>query len=97
MLHLDGNDSALLVQWLADLVAVQLCADQNGAQHAELINEDYRCQEQPRNGLCHAQVVVPFWYNGWLVALADVLAGCFVLTSLARQDVKHTSAKLIAV
>ena len=40
---------------------------------------------------------MPFWYNGWLVALADVLAGCFVLTSLARQDVKHTSAKLIAV
>lgn len=43
------------------------------------------------------QVVIPFWYNGWLVALADIIAGCFVLTSLARQDVKHTSAKLIAV
>ena len=47
--------------------------------------------------LLSRQVVVPFWYNGWLVALADILAGCFVLTSLARQDVKHTSAKLIAV
>ncbi len=43
------------------------------------------------------QVVIPFWLNGWLVALADIWAGCFVLTSLARQDVKHTSAKLIAV
>ena len=40
---------------------------------------------------------MPFWYNGWLVALADILAGCLVLTSLARQDVKHTSADLIAV
>ena len=40
---------------------------------------------------------MPFWYNGWLVALADILAGCLVLTSLARQDVKHTSAALIAV
>ena len=40
---------------------------------------------------------MPFWFNGWLVALADILAGCFVLTSLARHDVKCTSAKLIAV
>ena len=47
--------------------------------------------------MCCKQVVVPFWYNGWLVALADILAGCLVLTSLARQDVKHTSAALIAV
>lgn len=46
---------------------------------------------------CCEQVVVPFWYNGWLVALADTLAGSFVLTSLARQDLKHTSAKLVAV
>ena len=69
----------------------------NTSEMWQTLENERPCRTKVRHVSWRGQVVVPFWFNGWLVALADILAGCFVLTSLARQDVKNTSAKLIAV
>ncbi|KAK9904804.1 hypothetical protein WJX75_002805 [Coccomyxa subellipsoidea] len=42
-------------------------------------------------------VVVPFFYVGWVACLAQLVAGCLVLPSLARQDLRRTSANIIQV
>jgi hypothetical protein len=47
--------------------------------------------------LCVTQVVVPFFYVGWVACLAQLVAGCLVLPSLARQDLRRTSANIIQV
>lgn len=43
------------------------------------------------------QIVVPFFYVGWVACLAHLVSGCLVLPSLARQDLRATAAKLIQV
>ncbi len=43
------------------------------------------------------QIVVPFFYVGWVACLAQLVAGCLVLPSLARQDLRGTAANLIQV
>jgi len=54
--------------------------------------EEVRLLLQP---LAAVQVVVPFFYVGWVACLAQLVAGCVVLPTSARQAFRTTAADLI--
>lgn len=47
--------------------------------------------------MVHLQDVVIFFYVGWVACLAELVAGCMVLPSLARQELRSIVTHLMQV